>query len=373
MMSVSTGLTVYKTQSMHILGSYTTSTVTRLLILLLSTFALNACSSLSYYRQAIGGQMELLQKRRPIDTVVTDPAVDQRVRQRLKMIQKARVFAVRELLLPDNDSYSDYADLGRPYALWNVFVTPPYSLEPKQWCYPFVGCISYRNYFSPVPARAYADALQKQGYDVYVAGVPAYSTLGWFDDPVMNTMMHWENYDLVGTLFHELAHQKFYIPGDTVFNESLARAIEQEGLRRWMAQRRHSQDYQRYLLESRREQEFIRLILATREQLTDLYSSGLSQETMFASKLDIFRQLRRRYLELREQWGGYDAYDRWIFSGVNNAKVQSVATYYDYLPAFNKILSQQHGDLRLFYREIQRLMEMEISTRQAYLHTLMAN
>jgi len=317
--------------------------------------------------------MELLQKRRPIDSVINDPAVDERVRQHLKMIREARAFAVRELLLPDNDSYSDYADLDRRYALWNVFATPAYSLEPKQWCYPLVGCISYRNYFSRLPAQAYADSLQAQGYDVYVAGVPAYSTLGWFDDPVMNTMMHWQDYDLVGTLFHELTHQKFYIPGDTVFNESLARAVEQEGLRRWMAQRKDSKRYQQYLQDTAREQEFIQLVLGARKQLADLYQSDLPESTMFPAKLDVFRQLRRDYMNLRTQWDGYDAYDRWMLSGVNNAKVQSVATYHDYLPAFNQILQQQQGDLGRFYREIERLMNMSKPERRAYLGKLLAD
>ena len=255
---------------MHILATFTTSRLLRPLILLTLLFTISACSSLSYYRQAISGQMELLQKRRSIDSVVSDPAVDERVRQRLKMIQKARAFAVRELLLPDNESYSDYADLGRPYALWNVFATPAYSLEPKQWCYPLVGCISYRNYFSRLPAQAYADSLQAQGYDVYVAGVPAYSTLGWFDDPVMNTMMHWQDYDLVGTLFHELTHQKFYIPDDTVFNESLARAVEQEGLLRWQLVRHSSNIYGAYLENYQRRQQFIRLIMQYRPILEKL-------------------------------------------------------------------------------------------------------
>lgn len=373
MMSVLTELGLCKIQSMHILTTYTTSWAMRLSIILLLMFSVSACSSLSYYGQAIGGQMELLQKSRPIPSVISDLSVDEQVRRRLQMIQQARVFAVRELFLPDNDSYSDYADLGRPYVLWNVFVTPAYSLEPKQWCYPFVGCMSYRNYFSRIDAQAYADALQAQGYDIYVAGVPAYSTLGWFDDPVTNTMMHWQDYDLVGTLFHEMAHQKFYIPGDTVFNESLARAIEQEGLRRWMMQHQHSQEYQRYLQESEYELEFIRLVLTTREKLSTLYNSGLPQGAMFTAKLDTFRQLRRDYLALREQWGGYDAYDKWMLSGVNNAKIQSLATYYDYLPAFNRILRQQHGGLVGFYQEIRRLMEMDMPSRRAYLQQLLVD
>lgn len=339
----------------------------RLSIIILPLSMLQACSTLSYYQQAVSGQMELLQKRRPIAVVIQDQEVDERTRRRLEMIVKARTFAVRELYLPDNDSYRDYADLGRPYALWNVFATPVFSLQPRQWCYPLFGCVSYRNYFSPVSARKYADQLEADDFDVYVAGVPAYSTLGWFDDPVMNTMMHWQDYDLVGTLFHELAHQKFYSQGDTVFNESLAKAIEQEGLRRWMDRQSDSERFQDYLQDVRRKKQFINMVLNTRNKLEVLYQSAMPSEAMLANKRDIFRGLRKNYRLLRQQWNGYAGYDRWFFSGVNNAKIQSIATYYDYVPAFEKMLQQYQGSLPRFYEELERLMVMSQQERREYI------
>jgi predicted aminopeptidase len=204
-----------------------------------------------------------------------------------------------------------------------------------------------------------------------VAGVPAYSTLGWFDDPVMNTMMHWQDYDLVGTLFHELAHQKFYIQGDTIFNESLAKAIEQEGLRRWMDRQSDSKGFRDYLQDAQRERQFIDMVLKTRNKLEDLYRSDLSPATMSVRKLEIFRGLRADYRQLRQQWGGYDVYDRWVFSGVNNAKIQSIATYYDYVPAFESMLQRHQGDLLRFYEELGQIMTMGQKERREYLLTML--
>jgi len=332
-----------------------------------SVLLLQGCSTLSYYHQAISGQSELLQKRIPITAALADKNLDAQVRQKLLIVQEARVFAVKELGLPDNKSYHDYADLKRPYVMWSVFVTPAFSLKPKRWCYPVVGCITYRNYFSQSDAQAYADKMQAQGYDVYVTGVPAYSTIGWFDDPVTNTMMHWQDYDLVGTLFHELAHQKFYIKNDTMFNESLARTIEHEGLRRWMGSRLRDDVHKKYLLEDQREAEFVRIVLDARKELELLYAKKDVAEKTLPAKLDIFRSLRREYIQLRKQWKGYEAYDNWMFSGVNNAKVQAIATYYDYVPAFKRMLAEQGDDLSLFYRHIEKLMNMNKKERDKFL------
>ena len=321
------------------------------LILLL----LSGCSTFSYYNQAISGQSELLEKRVPITDVLTDKKLDINVRRKLQVVQEARVFSVKELGLPDNNSYRDYADLKRPYVMWNVFVTPAFSLKPIEWCYPIVGCIAYRSFFTRTDAQQLKLEMEAKGHDVYLAGIPAYSTLGWFDDPVVNSMMHWEDYDLVGTLFHELAHQKFYIKSDTVFNESLAKTIEQEGLRRWMNYKSQGKLYQKYLLDDKREKAFVKIVLNARSRLERLYNNNQKQVNKLAAKLDVFRLLRQDYRQLREFWGGYDGYDRWMLSGVNNAKIQSIATYYDYVPAFKRILTEQGGDLSLFYKQVKKI------------------
>jgi predicted aminopeptidase len=328
---------------------------------------LAGCSSLNYYRKALVGQLELMNKVRPIETVINDESVPVDVRRRLEIIKQARSFAVTELKLPDNNSYRDYADLQRPYAMWSVFATPPYSLAPVKWCYPFVGCYHYRSYFNHAESQSFAQQLQEEGFDTYVAGVPAYSTLGWFDDPVINTMMHWEDYDLVGTLFHELAHQQLHIANDTTFNESFARAVEQEGLRRWMVAQQQSQRYQAYQADVKREQAFVALILQARNQLEVLYQTEMPEQKKFIQKLDIFRQLRARYFKLRESWGGVSSYDHWILSGINNAKVQSIATYYDYVPGFKKILADCDNDMQRFYHRVAELTTMDVTQRRRYL------
>ena len=325
----------------------------------------SGCSTLAYYNQAISGQSELLEKRLPITEVLADKKLDKNVRRKLQAVQEARVFSVKELGLPDNNSYRDYADLKRPYVMWNIFVTPAFSLTPIEWCYPVVGCIAYRSFFTRADAQQLKIEMEAKGHDVYLAGIPAYSTLGWFDDPVVNSMMHWEDYDLVGTLFHELAHQKFYIKSDTVFNESLAKTIEQEGLRRWMEYKSQGKLYQKYLLDGKREKAFVKIVLKARKNLEHVYANNHKHQNKLAAKLNVFRLLRQDYRQLRESWGGYDGYDRWILSGVNNAKIQSIATYYDYVPAFKRILAEQGGDLDLFYSRVKKItMQTELERKR---------
>lgn len=198
------------------------------LLLLLWVLPLAGCSSLGYYSSLAQGQRALLQAREPIAAVVSDEQRDPLLRQRLKRVQDARAWAVRQLKLPDNRSYTTYSDLGRPYVVWNVFATPELSLEPLQNCFLLVGCLAYRGYHQQDAAEHRAEDLRKQGYDVHVGGVPAYSTLNWFADPVLNTMMRWSDEVLVGMIFHELAHQLLYIRDDTAFNESYAEFVEED-------------------------------------------------------------------------------------------------------------------------------------------------
>lgn len=335
-----------------------------LLLIILNT----GCSTLSWYQHVAEGQMELLSQRRPIDEVLNDKSVSATVHAKLKLVQSARKFATQKLLLPDNKSYNSYADLGRPYALWNVFATQPLSLNPKQWCHPFVGCISYRNYYAQIPAQLYADELSAQGLDVYVGGASAFSTLGWFEDPVLSTMLRWEDYDLVGTLFHEMAHEMFYIKGETALNESLAKAVEQEGLHRWMKSHAKPEEFKKYRNEIKQKKQFVAMVLKIREQLEVIYASEKNDEEKLIAKRDSYRQLRKNYIELRKQWGGNGAYDRWVFSGVNNAKIQAVATYYDYVPFFRRMIVESGGDLARFYQQLDKLVAMGKHERQLFIN-----
>lgn len=327
---------------------------------------LSGCSTLAYYWQSISGQLSVMEQARPIDDWLKDQHTPEKLKRRLQMVQQARRYAVQELALPDNDSYRKYADLKRPYVVWNVVATPELSLQPIQSCFPITGCLAYRGYFHKQDAMHYAHKLLKQGNDVYVGGIPAYSTLGWFNDPLLNTMMHWQDYDLVGMLFHELAHQKVYVKNDTRFNEAYAMTVEQEGLSRWMNARGQPQEYKKYLQDRKRYAAFVHMILKARNRLEKLYASKRSPGEKRLGKKHILRGLQQHYRHFRHKWH-YSGYDKWMFSGVNNAKIISIATYHDLVPAFRAVLKSVHGDFTRFHAAVKRLARLPKKERHAQL------
>lgn len=335
-------------------------------VLILLLF-LNGCGTIAYYSQAIGGQWEIYRRSQPIDKIVADPNTQITLKQKLMAILKIRAFASEVLHLPDNRSYTYYADLQRPYVVWSVFATPALSFKPKQWCFPIVGCVSYRGHFAEAPTQALAKKLRKQGYDVYVAGIPAYSTLGWFNDPVLNTMLGWPQADIAGLIFHELAHQKIYIKNDTAFNEAFARTIEYVGIERWLARYGTAKAIADYKLSQQRQTEFIALVLGTRNDLIQIYEQSLPKNEKLAAKKAAFEELRRQYLQLKQSWGGYAGYDAWFAKDLNNAKLLSVATYQDYVPAFRALLRELDNDLPAFYKKVAELGKLPIQERHAEL------
>src|ERR1700753_1833376 len=238
-----------------------------LVITLLAT--LPGCGTM-YLAQAAGGQIHVLNARKPIDKVVADPATPAPLRNRLTDVRAARDFAVSELHLPDNRSYRTYADIKRPYVVWNVVATPEFSVEPKHWCFPIAGCVAYRGYFKEKSARKFAADLASKGFDVTVGGVPAYSTLGKFADPVLSTMMRYDDSDLAGIIFHELAHQLLYIKDDSEFNEAFATTVEDVGIERWLTEQGHSDLIKEFLQEHDQERAFIDLFAQARGQLAQL-------------------------------------------------------------------------------------------------------
>jgi len=342
----------------------------RRLLALSLLWLLGGCTSLGYYAHLAAGQTALLNARQPISRIVADPARDPELRRQLQMVQEARQWAIRQLGLPDNLSYTSYADLQRPFVVWNVFAAPELSLEPAQHCFLVVGCLAYRGYYERVPAEQQAAALRRSGYDVFVSGVPAYSTLDWFDDPVLNTMMRWSDEILVGTIFHELAHQRLYIRNDTAFNESFAEFVEEEGLRQWLAQRGGSSE-QWQLYEQRRHQ-FVDLVLATRSRLAQVYASPLSDEDKRSAKLRQFVQLRQDYEQLRDgTWTGYRGFDRWFdHYEANNARLLPFALYDEHKPAFATLFRQHGGDWDRFYAAAAALARLPEAQRQRQLAEL---
>src|SRR5262245_26976391 len=244
------------------------------------------CSNFGYYRQSMSGQLDIWRRERAIEDVIKDPATPDTLKRKLATVLEIRAFASRELGLPDNRSYRIYADLERPYVVWNVFASEEFSVQPMQWCFLMAGCVSYRGYFSREDADRFAAIHAGQGYDVYVGPVPAYSTLGYFPDPVLNTFIHYPNAEIARLLFHELSHQVAYVRDDTVFNESFAVAVEQEGVRRWLARFGDAKQLAAFERSQRIRAGFARLVRAHREALAGLYRSGLPADAMRARKAE---------------------------------------------------------------------------------------
>lgn len=329
---------------------------------------LNGCASVSYYGQLASGQLHLLRAREPVSSVIADSARDQQLRAHLAQSQKARTFASQYLHLPDNQSYRLYADIGRPFVVWNVFATPEFSLKPQNHCFPIAGCVAYRGYYSQSAARGEAALQRLQGMDVSIGGVEAYSTLGWFNDPIMSSMMGWGDERLATLIFHELAHQRFYVKDDTEFNESFATFVEQEGTRQWRAFRGLPPD--NGVLVQQRDQ-FIQLVLDTRTRLERLYALPLPAEQMRERKAAEFEQLRREYRTLRDsQWAGNKRYDAWINTPMNNARLLPFGLYDQWVPAFAALFKQVEGDWVRFYAEVERLGALPVEERKAALKVL---
>jgi len=315
---------------------------------------LGGCGALGYYGQAIGGHYSILGRTRPIDQMLADPATAPETRTKLTRVLAMREFASRTLALPDNDSYRHYADLDRPFAVWNVFAAPELSLKPKEWCFLFVGCVAYRGYFERADAERLAAELRAEGYDVYVGGASAYSTLGWFNDPLLNTMIGRPEPELAGLIFHELAHQLLYVRGDTVFNESFATTVEREGVRRWLATQNEPAEYAAYLERTRRREELTALIMDYRARLEALYDSESEHADKRAGKQALLQALQRDYTQWKRRWHNFAGFDSWM-EDFNNAKFASVGLYHDHLAAFEALLAGHGGDLPAFYRAVEAL------------------
>lgn len=333
---------------------------------LLLVIGLNGCST--YYGQLALGQLELLRLREPIADLIADPQRDARMRQRLSQALQARRFASDTLGLPDNGSYRVYADIQRPYVVWNLFATEAFSVTPLTHCFPIAGCVAYRGYYQPGRARGAAARLQAEGYDTLVTGVQAYSTLGWFDDPLLSSMLRWDDERLAGLIFHELAHQRLYVPGDTAFNESYASFVEREGLRQWRASRglpaTDETAWHRYA-------QFSQLMLETRDRLATLYASELSEPAKRDAKAAEFVRLRQAYRRLRDlSWDGDGRFDRWMAQPLNNASLLPFGLYDRWVPAFAALFQQLDGDWSRFYARVEALGRLPTDERTRLLDAL---
>ncbi len=355
-----------------------------LIALIVAVVAVSGCRTISFYAQAMKGQFQIFAHQQRIDRLVADPNTPPRLRGQLELVQKLRAFAETDLKLPVDGHYRKYVDVHRKYVVWNVQAAPRFSLEPKTWWYPLVGSLEYRGYFSERGARNYADRLATHGADVYVGGVEAYSTLGWFKDPVLNTFVFRAEPDLAEVIFHELGHQRVFARGDTDFNEAFATTVGQEGARRWLRRSGRTNELDHYLAALRRNDQFVHLIMNARTNLENIYGDTRDKEGKIKAaktppaapeqlrreKDDALDRLRRDYARLKTEWNGYSGYDEWFGRDLNNAQLNTIANYYDYVPGFEELLRMNDSDLEKFYNAAERLSKMSRDERHEWLRNL---
>jgi len=335
-------------------------------------FLFSGCQTLSYYRQAIAGQYQILSHQKAIRELIEDPATSPDLKAKFQLVLKLRQFAENEMHLPANGHYLKYVDLHRPYVVWNVYAAPALSLEPKTWWFPIVGRASYRGYFSEKNAQKYGQKMERENLDVYVSGIETYSTLGWFRDPLLNTFIHEPESGLAEIIFHELGHQRLFISGDTDFNEAFATAVAEESLRRWYEKQHDKEAYERFLRQIQRKDDFVQLIAATRNELEALYNDPhISDANKLQRKKKIIEQLRLNHQRLKAKWGGKSPYADWFAEPINNAKLNTVAAYYDLVPAFHALLKENGGDVEKFYSAVRQISKLSKEKRKAKMDSLL--
>ena len=343
----------------------------RLIALVLLAASATSCSNVAYYLQSVRGQLDIWSRQRDIAVVVAHPETPEPLREKLAVALRVRNFASTELGLPENASYRSYANLERQYAVWNVFAAQEFAIEPKQWCFLFVGCVTYRGYFNREDADAFAAAVATQGFDVYVGGIPAYSLLGYAPDPVLNSFVNYPVPYFARLIFHELAHQVVYVRDDSEFNESFAVTVEQAGVERWLARYGSPDERLSYGVMRQRRDDFVNLIETYREKLDALFKARLGADVTRAQKTRLYAEMDADYHKLKAKWGGFAGYDRFFAEKPNNAVLASIAIYTKKVPAFQALLAREGGDLKRFYAAARELARKTKAERTAELESLM--
>ncbi|MFC5520617.1 aminopeptidase [Polaromonas jejuensis] len=343
----------------------------------LAAAGMAGCADLGYYWQSASGHLGMLYAARPVDDWLSDTQTPAQLKKRLALAQRIRRFAVTELKLPDNPSYNRYADLQRKAVVWNVVAAPELSLTLKTWCFPVAGCVGYRGYFNEDEALAEAERLKAEGWEVNMYGVPAYSTLGWMNwaggDPLLNTFIGSPEGELARLIFHELAHQVIYVPGDTMFNESFATAVERMGSQRWLSREAHDDAHRAYARSEERRQQFRALTLATRRRLAGIYdlnwAEAPARAPQMAMKSIALSDFKQQYAQLKAAWGGYAGYDAWV-AQANNASFGAQAAYDELVPGFEALFQREGQDWERFYDAVKRLAELPKKERHQQLKAL---
>lgn len=344
--------------------------VFRLLAAVIMASGVTGCTSISYYAQSLEGHVQIMAARKNVGRLVHDPSTPKALRAKLTSASAIRRFATDELALPDNNSYRSYVDIGRDAVTFAVFAAPQFSLTPRTECFPVFGCVPYRGYFSRKSATESAVELHRQGLDVYVTGITAYSTLGWSSDALLSTMLRQDDTYLASLIFHELAHQKIYVSDDSAFNEAFAVAVETTGVRKWLRATGNRAGLRSYEIDRKRKADFLGLISKTRDELSQVYGSPRAAEQMAAAKAATIDRLRTRYRQMRDKrWAGYRGYDAWFDAPINNAKLAATAVYGEQVPAFLRLFDLCSGDYPRFYASVRRIANLPEPSRAQALKT----
>ena len=345
--------------------------LSRVVCLTICLSVLTACSTISYYEQAVRGHLGLVFKSASIDRLIATHEVESRTRERLMLVREIRRFGVNQLSLPDNDSYTRYADLGRDYAVWAVFASEEFSVEPMTWCFPIAGCVPYRGYFSRHRAERFARDLKAGGLDVFSGGVPAYSTLGWGVDPVLNTVLMWPDHQLAGLIFHELAHQVVYVKNESAFNESFATFVEEVGVQQWLRSNGDKRALAAYQSSRVWRSWVVNQVIAHRTSLADLYATKFATEVMRKEKRLQFARLRERYERKRSAGQHSTMWGHWVDGEPNNARLNAIATYQQFVPAFQQLFELSGSNFTIFLDKVRALGDVTPAERLHRLAKLM--
>lgn len=338
-------------------------------MLLITTHS--GCTTLGYYSQAVSGHLSLMMATQPLPDLLDSPSTPPDLKRKLRVAFKARAFAEEQLALPVGDAFSSYAELGRPWVVVNLVAAPEFSLQAHRWCYPLIGCQAYRGYYRLEQAQTEQRAFQDRGYDTFIGSVTAYSTLGWFDDPLHTGFTSLSDNRMVALMFHELAHRVVYINDDTAFNESFATAVELEGLRLWLGQQRDTEGFQRALARLRQRNQTFDLVKTVSEQLEALYQQqgALPESQLRQQKTRLFRQLQADYRRLSAGWEQPGPFGE-NSPTLNNANLALFSQYNQHVPAFRQLIRDHDGDFEAFYQAVRSLSKQPEDARQQALGRL---
>lgn len=330
---------------------------------------LGGCEVMGYYQQAISGHLGLLSNRKPVQTILKDPSAEKPLKARLSKARDILKFAENRLLLDPEGSYSTIVKLNTPYVVWNTIAAPEFSVAPLQWCYPVVGCASYRGYFRQIEAEKFAQKLERSGFDAQVDGAVAYSTLGWFKDPLLTSFLGWSDTSLAALLFHELAHKKIFVSGDTAFNESFATFVGQEGVEQWLSAKDAFAELERFRQLRQDQDRFLAFLLYWRDQLSELYQQPIPTTSLRMLKGLMMEQIEVCYRIHRDQFRIRD-FDAFFRSPLDNARLASLSNYHRWVGAFHRLFTETGSKWALFYHSAAQLAKMSLLERTLHLERL---